>query len=194
MFFQAFRNQRHTRDMDHHERQHHFLKFRQVFMTEHLAQRCWCLLGRNSWLDCSRSPCAAMVPVKRLGPLRQAFVKQAFCQNVEGWPWTGVVASEVAPDSLSNPVAVLSWVIQARTLHATLQRGRNQAEQHLLVRVAAVGRALCGRAVVTFGLLNIGRFGGIRFGRHSQRHGAGAEEGQALASTTSLSLRARRHL
>ena len=127
-----------------------------------------------------------MVPVKRLGPRRQAFVKQALCQNVEGWPWTGVVASEVAPDSLSNPVAVLSWVIQARTLHAMMKRGRNQAEQHLFVRgrcdeqeqlMAAVGRALCGRAVANFGRLNIDRFGGSRLDRHSQRHGAGAQEG-----------------
>ena len=95
-------------------------------------------------------------------------------------------AVHVAPHSLSNPVAVLSSVFQARTLHATIKRGRNQAEQHLFVRgrcdereqlMAVVGRALCGLVVAIFGLLNIGRFGGSRLDRHSQSHGAGAQEG-----------------
>ena len=95
-------------------------------------------------------------------------------------------------------------------LHAMMRRGRNQADQHLLVRggcdqeeqlMAAVGRAFRERAVNNFGRLKL---------EAAQLEEAGWIDtvnsmvlvpkrvtyagGQALASTISWSLRAWRHL
>ena len=160
----------HTHDSDHHECQHHIVDSRQVFLTDTLHSDFRALQEDTHGWTARAGQCALMVPVKRLASTRQTFVKQTIWGKRRGAghgrPLSrpnrdllldGLLEESVhlSPHSVSNPVAVLSSVIMARTHHAMMRRGRNQADQHVLVRggcdqgerlMPAVGRVFFERA------------------------------------------------